>query len=166
MQHDKSKKKSAYEKLGGDPRYFTKCADILVDTFKSPAELLKFMSEALTWKNTYLMREGSNYREDNFNFEYCLILENVICPWMQETNPIIKIEEGLIELYDFFGHDGARKMYALMLKDAGHYFADLYYHPATLLEYQRKIGFFIHFIDACQRAEGAEEAARNQKKAA
>jgi len=158
-------KTSAYEKLGGDPKDFINCAVILVDTFRSPAEMLKFMSDALKWKNTYITQVGVK-QENNFVFEYCLILENVICPWMEETDPIPSIAEGLIDLYDFFGHDGARQMYSQMLQDAAHYFHDLYYNPKDLTEFQRKIGFFIHFIDSCQKAENSEESARNKNEVA
>jgi K+ transporter len=157
-------------KKSNPQRHLIKGAEQLVANYKTPAEFLIFISDALQWVHDYEVDNPKHETNKDPHFNLLVIIEEIITPWINSTeeNKIETIASGIEKLHDMFGYEGHHESigrimatYAKYMTNFGSFDPEIMDNSMHGINTLTKIGYSLYEYE-----KEINEASREEKKEA
>lgn len=113
---EKKNKPVKVKKTTGEKKYLIEGTNQFIQTVKSPALLLEFVSESLWWMD--LLNKEEKTFADSFNS--ILVIQNIIGPWFAGGPDVVeKIADGLKEIESRSGSQGFNNYISNLIQGLG-----------------------------------------------
>jgi len=115
---------------------FVRAAECLLRAYKSPADFLLFLNDALTWIHHHQVRQPEYSHGKDNHFSIQVVIEEIVVPWIgAQENALSVVAEGISRLHSFHGWDGQMETMSRLLEAFGYYENESHSYPQYMAKH-------------------------------
>jgi hypothetical protein len=152
-----TKKTIQIQKNETPERHLIDAANILIEGFKKPTNLLEFLTRSFWWIELYSDEKKDNGRPVNKNtYPSVLMIEQIVQPWLKnDGNVVLEVSKGIKQIWDHFHYEGYFEYLAIITQGFG---IDTYDSPFI----PEKMKLYLSAINTMHEAGYCIEAYENE----